>query len=235
MTRNRRRPNLPQLEQLPQIFAVRQIEEMAKTAFKIKIGKQPDIDILQAGIVEAARSYVIAVAEPSRGEIKQEIEDVLKLAQSGKYSTLASALTLLSQQTHEFIETRGRGSLPCHLSFIEPQHHKQVRNRAVLLCTLGVDGDGEFIPFVPLTQPNAQKRMAERDFIFALRYAIFAATDHVPGRTAPLANTGPLASLATSCFELLGVRRINVALILDRESRRNWRWKNVPKVRRTLL
>ena len=233
MTRNRRRPNLPQLEQLPQIFAVSQIEEMAKTAFKI--GKQPDIDILQAGIVEAARSYVIAVTEPSRGEIKREIEDILKLAQSGKYPTLATAITLLSQKTHDFIEIRGCGALPCHLSLIEPQHHKQVRNRVILLCTSGVDGDGEFIPFVPLTQPNAQKRMAERDFIFALRYAIFAATGHVPGRTAPLANTGPLASLALSCFELLGVKRINVALILGRESRRNWRWKSVPKVRRTPL
>lgn len=233
MTRTKIRPDLPELESLPQIFTVSQIREMAKTAFKI--GKRPDINILQAGIVDAARSYIIAVAEPSRGEIKQEIKDVLKLALSGKYPTLASAITLLSQQTHEFIETRGRGALPCHLSLIEPEHHTQVRNRVILLCTSGVDGDGEFIPFVPLTQPNAKKRMIERDFIFALRYAIFAATDHVPGRTAPLANTGPLASLALSCFELLGVRRINVARILDRESRRNWRWKSVPKVRRTPL
>ena len=231
MTRTKIRPDLPEIERLPQIFTVSQIKEMAKTAFKI--GKRPDIDILQSGIVEAARSYILAVAEPSRGEIKQEIEDILKLARLGKYATLASAITLLSQQTHEFIETRGRGALPCHLSLIEPEHHTQVRNRVILLCTSGVDGDGEFIPFVPLTQPNAKKRMAERDFIFALRYAIFAATGHVPGRTASLANTGPLASLALGCFELLGVRRINVALILERESLRNWRWKDAPKVGRT--
>ncbi len=230
MTRTKQRPDLPELERLPQIFTVSQIEKMAKTTFKI--GKRPDIDILQAGIVEAARSYILAVAEPSRGEIKQEIEDILKLARSGRYSTLATAIKQLSQQTHKFIETRGRGPLPCHLSHIEPEHHKQVRNRVILLCTSGVDGDGEFIPFVPLTQPNAQKRLAERDFIFALRYAIFAATGRAPGRTASLANTGPLASLALGCFELLGVRRINVALILERESLRNWRWKNVPKVRR---
>ena len=233
MTRTKIRPDLPELESLPQIFTVSQIKEIAKTAFKI--GKRPDINILQAGIVDAARSYVIAVTEPSRGEIKQEIQDILKLARLGKYSTLASAITQLSEKTHEFIETRGRGALPCHLSLIEPEHHKQVRNRVILLCTSGVDGEGQFIPFVPMTQPNAQKRLAERDFIFALRYAIFAATGHVPGRTASLANTGPLASLARGCFELLGVRRINVALILDRESRRNWRWKSVPKVRRTPL
>jgi hypothetical protein len=223
VTRTKRRPKLPELDRLPQIFKISEVEELAKTAFKI--GKLPDIDILQAGIIEAARSYVLAVAAPSRMEIKQEIEDILKLAISGKYPTLASAIKQLSQQTHEFIEARGRGALPCHLSLIKPEHHNQVRRRVTLLCTSGVDGDGKYIPFVPPTQPNAQKRLAERDFIFALRYVIFDATGHVPGRTAARANTGPLASLALSCFELLEVKSISVALILEREYLRNWRWK----------
>ena len=124
MTRTKRRPDLPELDRLPQIFKVSEVEKLANTAFKI--GKRPDIDILQAGIVEAARCYILAVAEPSRGEIKQEIEDVLRLAISGKYPTLASAITQLSPQAHEFIETRGRGALPCHLSLIEPEHHSKV-------------------------------------------------------------------------------------------------------------
>lgn len=233
MTRTKRRPDLPDLDRLQQIFKASEVEKLANTAFKI--GKKPDIDILQAGIVEAARSYILAVGAPSRGEIKREIERVNELAVSGKYLTLASAITQLSQQAHEFIEARGGGALPCHLSLIEPEHHIQVRRRVIFLCTSGVDGDGKYIPYVPLTQPNAQKRLPERDFIFALRYAIFAATDDVPGRTAPPANTGPLASLALGCFELLGVRRINVARILERESRRNWLWKNAPKVGRSPL
>ena len=232
MTRTKRRPDLPELDRLPQIFTVSQVKDMVRTVFKRPDIDRPDIDILRAGIIDGARSYVLAVTSPSRGEIKREIEGILKLAKLGRYLALASAVKQLSPQTHEFIEARGRGALPCQLSLIEPDSREQVLKRVILLCTSGVDGDGEYIPFVPLTQPNAQKRLAERDFIFALRYAIFAATGRVPGRTAPLANTGPLANLALSCFELLGVRRINVALILDRESRRNWRWKNAPKVRK---
>lgn len=231
MTRIRRRPDLPEPDRLPQIFNFTEVRTLAETAFKK--GERPDINILQSGIIEAARCYVLAVAAPSRGEIKREIENILKLATSGKYATLATAINRLSQQTREFIERACRGTLPCHLSLIDQNHHDQVRKKIILLCTSGVDGDGNYIPYVPLTQLNAEKRLPERDFIFALRYAIFAAMDDVPGRTVPPANTGPLASLALGCFEVLGVRRINVARILERESRRHWLWKNVPKVGRT--
>lgn len=228
MTRSRRRPKLPEPDRLPEIFNLTEVRELAKTAFTNR--ERPDIEILQSGIIEAARCYVLTVAAPSRGEIKREIEGILKLAISGKYPTLAAAINGLSQQTREFIETGRRGALPSDLSLIEPSHPDQVRNRVIQLCTSGVDGDGKYIPYVPLTQLNAPKKLPERDFIFALRCAIFAASGHLAGRTAPPGNTGVLASLALGCFELLGVRRINVARILERESRRHWRWKNVPKV-----
>lgn len=222
MTRTKRRPDLPELDRLPQIFEVSQVEKLANAAFRI--GKRPDIDILRAGIIEAASTYVLAVAAPSRGEIKREIERILKLTKSGRNVALAYALRQLSRHTHEFIESRGRGPLPRQLTNIEPEKLEQEKKQVILLCTQGVHGDGNYIPFVPLTQSNATKREAERDFILGLRYTMFAATGNVPGRTEPLSNTGPLATLALECFARLGVEHVNVALILDRELKRNWRW-----------
>lgn len=227
MTRTKIRPDLPELERLPEIFAVRQIEEIANQAFKDafrKRNRRLDIDILRAGIIEAASAYVLAVAAPSRGEIKREIVRILKLTKSNRNVALAYALRRLSQQTHEFIESRGRGPLPRQLSDAEPERLAQEKKQVILLCTTGVDGDGNYIPFVPLTQPNAPKRAAERDFILALRYTMFAATGNLLGRTEPLSNSGPLATLALECFKRLGTKRVNVALILDREFKRNWRW-----------
>ena len=227
MTRTKIRPDLPELERLPQIFTVSQVEKIANVAFKdafLKRNRRLDMDILRAGIIEAASAYILAVAAPSRGEIKREIERILKLTKSNRNVALAYALRRLSRQTHEFIESRGRGPLPRQLSDIEPERLEQEKKQVILLCTSGVDGDGNYIPFVPLTQSNAPKRGAERDFILALRYTMFAATGNVLGRTEPLSNTGPLASLALECFKRLGIKRLNVALILEREFKRNWRW-----------
>jgi hypothetical protein len=218
---------LPELERLPEIFTVSQIEKIANKAFKDvfrKRNRQLDIDILQAGIIEAASAYVLAITSPSRGEIKREIERILKLTKSNRNIALNYALRRLSQQTHEFIESRGCGPLPRQLSDAEPERIEQEKKQVILLCTSGVDGDGNYIPFVPLTQSNAPKRVAERDFILALRCTMFAATGNLLGRTEPLSNTGPLASLALECFKRLGIKRLNVALILDREFKRNWRW-----------
>ena len=227
MTRTKIRPDLPELERLPQIFTVSQVEKIANVAFKdafLKRNRRLDMDILRAGIIEAASAYILAVAAPSRGEIKREIERILKLTKSNRNVALAYALRRLSRQTHEFIESRGRGPLPRQLSDIDPERLEQEKRQVILLCTSGVDGDGNYIPFVPLTQSHAPKRVAERDFILALRYTMFAATGNVLGRTEPLSNTGPLASLALECFKRLGIKRLNVAHILDREFKRNWRW-----------
>jgi len=227
VTRTKIRPDLPELERLPQIFTVSQVEKIANVAFKdafLKRNRRLDMDILRAGIIEAASAYILAVAAPSRGEIKREIERILKLTKSNRNVALAYALRRLSRQTHEFIESRGRGPLPRQLSDIDPERLEREKRQVILLCTSGVDGDGNYIPFVPLTQSNAPKRVAERDFILALRYTMFPATGNVLGRTEPLSNTGPLASLALECFKHLGIKRLNVALILDREFKRNWRW-----------
>ena len=101
MTRTKIRPDLPELERLPQIFTVSQIEEIANKAFKPafrKRNRRLDMDILRAGIIEAASAYVLAVAAPSRGEIKREIERILKLTKSNRNVALAYALRRLSQQ-----------------------------------------------------------------------------------------------------------------------------------------
>ena len=95
MTRTKIRPDLPELERLPQIFTVSQVEKIANVAFKdafLKRNRRLDMDILRAGIIEAASAYILAVAAPSRGEIKREIERILKLTKSNRNVALAYAL-----------------------------------------------------------------------------------------------------------------------------------------------
>lgn len=222
MTRYKRRPNLPDAERLQDIFSERQVKHMSARVYKV--GKPPDPIILRQGIIEAARAYLVAVASPSRGEVKREIERLISLAESGRPSTLSSALVHLSGHARAFIESRGRGPLPSGANLTDPETSEQVRKQIILLCTLGMDGRGQYIPFVPLTQLHSPKRLAERDFILALRCAMFAATGRVPGRTVHRSGVAPLSMLADECFDLLGVQNINVALILNREAKNHWRW-----------
>lgn len=227
MTRTKRRPILPEAEHLPEIFSEAEVEQMARRAFQRP--KQWDLIRLRSGIIAATEVYLDAVAAPSRGEMKREIEGLVRLASSGNHFAVGSALESLSQQTYDYIESRKRGPLPCHDALWDPGTRKRALRQIILLCTSGTDGQGNYVLFAPPTQRNAPKRVAERDFIFTLRYVMSFAADALVGRTAPRLGLGPLCTLATDCFRLLGVSNVNVALILSREGKK-WRWgRVVPK------